>query len=102
MNLSKDKQEHKLLPARAKYPTKQELIHEIDFLSNFWHDVYMTLIDFDQTNGQWATIEMHINPSVRLVWSSVFLLVLGGLIALCGSVINRRTFYSKKMEALDV
>ncbi len=74
-----------IYPARAKYPTKKELIHEVDYYSNFWHDIYVTLIDFDQKAGLWATLEFHINPSVRLVWISLVFLALGGFISLTSS-----------------
>ncbi len=65
-------------PARAKYPTKEELLHEIDFLSTFWHDLYVSLVDFDNQTGQQATLEIHVNPTVRLVWQSGALMALGG------------------------
>ena len=69
-------------PGRAQYPTKKELIHEIDYASNFWHDLYLTLIDFDIQEGKWATFEIRLSPTVRLVWMSAFFLVLGGLLSL--------------------
>ncbi len=69
-------------PARSKYPTSSELHHEVGVMSNFWHDFYVTLSDFDRTTGDRATFEMHINPTVRLVWIAAFVMVIGGLIAM--------------------
>ena len=68
--------------ARSKYPTSQELHHEVGVFSRFWHDIYVTLSDFDKETGKKATFEMHINPTVRLVWIATFIMVLGGLIAI--------------------
>lgn len=67
--------------ARSKYPTKPELLHEVGVFGRFWHDIYVTLSDFDKESGKKATFEMHINPTVRLVWIATFVMVLGGLIA---------------------
>lgn len=68
--------------ARAKYPTKPELLHEVGVFGRFWHDIYITLSDFDKESGTRATFEMHINPTVRLVWIATFIMVIGGLIAM--------------------
>lgn len=83
LSLNKGKRELGLIyPARAKYPTKPELIHEIDYFSNFWHDIYVTLIDYDQEHGLWATLDFHINPTVRLVWLSSVFFIFGGILSL--------------------
>jgi cytochrome c-type biogenesis protein CcmF len=71
-----------LKPARAKYPTSEELIHEVGLFGGFWHDLYAILADFDKNTGQRATLQIHINPTVRVVWLSAFFMVLGGIIAL--------------------
>jgi cytochrome c-type biogenesis protein CcmF len=76
-----------LYPGRAKYPTKDDLIHEVDFRSNFWHDIYITLLDFDKKLGNYATIEIHINPTVKIVWWSAVLMALGGLFSLLSSFV---------------
>ena len=71
-----------LRPARSKYPTSTDLHHEIGVQGNFWHDLYVTLSDFDRSTGDRATFEMHINPTVRFVWLSAFVMVAGGLLAI--------------------
>lgn len=71
-----------MMVARSKYPTKQELLHEVGVFSRFWHDIYITLSDFDKETGKKATFEMHVNPTVRLVWIATFIMVFGGLIAI--------------------
>jgi cytochrome c-type biogenesis protein CcmF len=68
--------------ARSKYPTSQDLHHEVGVYSRFWHDIYVTLSDFDKETGKRATFEMNINPTVRLVWIATFIMILGGLIAI--------------------
>ncbi|MBC61141.1 MAG: hypothetical protein CMP11_01690 [Zetaproteobacteria bacterium] len=80
-----------LYPARAKYPTKEELIHEIDFAPSFFHDIYVSLIDFDQSSGKQATVEIHINPTVKLVWISGLILVFGGFLALIATFKKRKS-----------
>ncbi len=83
-----------LVPARAKYPTSEELYHEIGLYSVFWHDVYGVLSDFDKQSGLEATFELHVNPTVKLVWISLYLMVLGGLLSLAdglrGSSLRQR------------
>ena len=69
-------------PARAKYPTKQELFHEVGIAEGFWHDIYAVLADFDSDRKKQATLQIYINPTVRLVWISIWLMVLGGFIAI--------------------
>ncbi len=69
-------------PSRSKYPTKQELLHEVGLQGHFWHDVYAVLADFNNEDGKTATFQLHINPTVRVVWISAFIMVLGGLISL--------------------
>lgn len=82
LKLRRDKQERGfLLPARAKYPTKDELVHEVGIQSNFWHDLYAVLADFDTKHGAYATLQIHINPTVRLVWLAGLFMFIGGLLA---------------------
>ena len=73
-----------LLPAKAQYPTKKEMLNETSIIENFWHDVYAVLSDFDTKSGQHATFTININPTVKLVWISGILLLLGGLLSLLG------------------
>ena len=72
-----------LMAARSKYPTKPELLHEVGLLSNFWHDIYAVMPDFDKaTRGETATFQIHVNPTVKLVWISCVIMALGGIISL--------------------
>lgn len=80
-----------LVPARAKYPTSPDLIHEVDLRSTFWHDVYAVLADFDLRGGRHATIDFYLNPTVRFVWWSCLFLVVGGVIALMDAFRGRRS-----------
>lgn len=68
--------------ARAKYPTKDELFHEIGLLEGVWHDIYAVLADFDNETKNRATLQIFINPTVRFVWLSIYLMVIGGVIAM--------------------
>ena len=83
INVHRDGQDLGLVrPARSKYVTTGNLNHEIGLLSTFWHDLYITLSDFDREGGKKATFEFHINPTVRFVWIAAFVMVFGGLLAI--------------------
>lgn len=69
-------------PARSKYPTKDELFYEIGLQPSFWRDVYVVLSDFDKGTGGAATFQIYINPLVRVVWISAFIMVIGGMVSL--------------------
>jgi cytochrome c-type biogenesis protein CcmF len=69
-------------PAKSKYPTKPELLNEVGLLGTFWHDLYIVIADFDRKNGESVTLQIHLNPTVRMVWAAAVLLAIGGLIAM--------------------
>ena len=71
-----------MYPAKSKYPTKPELLNEVGVESSFWHDLYVVIADFERKTGSTVTLQVHVNPTVRLVWISVFVLAAGGLIAI--------------------
>ena len=75
-----------IMVARSQYPTKAELLHEVGVLGLFWEDLYITMSDFDKTTFKSATFEIHVNPTVRVVWISIVIMVLGGLIAIFDKV----------------
>ena len=64
---------------------------------SFWHDIYVVLSDFSKA-GDEATFQIHINPTVKVVWMSVFLLVLGGLLSLMDRLRGR---HSRDFMRLD-
>jgi cytochrome c-type biogenesis protein CcmF len=68
--------------AQSRYPTKDQTFNEIGIAGNFWHDIYVVLVDFDKMDGKRVTMQLNINPTVRFVWISVVIMCLGGLIAL--------------------
>lgn len=70
-------------PAQASYPTKpMQSFNEIGVLGSFWNDVYIVLADFDKEHFQQATLHIHVNPTVRIVWISVFIMCFGGMLCL--------------------
>lgn len=71
-----------MLPAKSKYPTNADLLNEVGVLGGLWQDLYIVIADFERNTGSSVTLQIHINPTVRFVWISAVLLVLGGLIAL--------------------
>jgi len=70
-------------PARAKYPTSQDWFNEVDTWSTFWHDLYVVLARFDPEKQE-ATLQVYLNPTVRLVWSSIALMIAGAFLCLVG------------------
>ena len=68
-------------PGRAKYPTSEDWFNEIDTWSTFWHDLYAVLARFDP-DKQEATLQLYLNPTVRLVWSSIALMIFGSICCL--------------------
>ncbi|MDE3269876.1 MAG: cytochrome c biogenesis protein CcsA [Pseudomonadota bacterium] len=72
---------YSLRPGQSRYPTSQEVFHEIAVRGNFWHDLYVVMTSF-KPSDQTATFNIHINPTVKLVWLSIFFMVAGGLLAL--------------------
>ena len=80
-----------VLPARAKYPTKDELFHEIGLLGSFWHDIYVVLADFDKDTKARATVQLFINPTVKIVWWSAFLMCIGGFLSMCDLTRGRKS-----------
>ena len=72
-----------LVPAQSRYPTKAQSFNEIAVHGSIWHDIYIVLTEFDQKDGKKATLDIHVNPTVRVVWISIAIICIGGLIALC-------------------
>ncbi len=69
-------------PAQSKYPTKDQTFNEIAISGDFWHDIYLHLVDFDQSDGKRATFQLFINSTVRFVWLAIVIICCGGVIAL--------------------
>jgi cytochrome c-type biogenesis protein CcmF len=69
-------------PAQSRYPTKDQVFNEIAITGNIWHDIYVVLVDFDKVSGKRVTFQVNINPTVRIVWGAIVLMVIGGIIAL--------------------
>lgn len=92
------KQRGVIQAARAKYPTKAELINEVGISDHFWHDVYVVLSDFSKT-GHEATFQIHINHTVRIVWISLLFLLFGAFICLLD---RKRGSRLKKDNLMDI
>ncbi|MGE0172331.1 MAG: heme lyase CcmF/NrfE family subunit [Oligoflexales bacterium] len=69
--------------AQSVYPTKPgQAFNEIGVLGSFWNDVYVVLADWDKQGRNFATLNIHINPTVRFVWTAVVIMVIGGFVSL--------------------
>lgn len=77
-----------VLPTRSKYTNKEEWLNEIGIHSTFWHDLYLVLAFFDPKSNQ-ISLKMHINPTVKFVWTSLVVMVLGALVGLSHRIKRR-------------
>jgi cytochrome c-type biogenesis protein CcmF len=75
-------------PIRSKYTNKDEWLNEIGIHSTFWHDLYLVLATFDGKTNQ-VSLKMHINPTVKFVWTSLVIMVLGAIVGLTHRVKKR-------------
>ena len=80
-----DQFEQILSPARSSYPTYQELLHEVEVMSDWWRDIYLVLAELPNNQDQAISIKLYYNPLVKLVWWSVVMMVMGGVMAGLGS-----------------
>jgi len=77
-----------VIPTRSKYTNKDEWLNEIGIHSTFWHDLYLVLAHFDSNTNQ-ISLKMHVNPTVKFVWTSLVIMVLGALIGLSHRIKRR-------------
>jgi len=76
---------------RSKYTNNEQWFNEIGVHSTVWHDLYIVLAEFDVSTES-VSLKINWNPTVKLVWVSVFMMVLGALISLSHSF-PKRTLY---------
>lgn len=79
---------NQVLPTRSKYTNKEEWLNEIGIHSTFWHDLYLVLAFFDPKSNQ-ISLKMHINPTVKFVWTSLVIMVFGALVGLSHRIKRR-------------
>lgn len=77
-----------VLPTRSKYTNKDEWLNEIGIYSTFWHDLYLVLAHFDSETQQ-VSLKMHINPTVKFVWTSLVVMVIGAIVGLSHRIKRR-------------
>jgi cytochrome c-type biogenesis protein CcmF len=78
---SKGKPVTTLAPRMNLYPTMREPIGTPDVHSTITRDLYLSIMNID-TNSQTVSLLMLITPMVSWIWIAVFLMGVGGLIAL--------------------
>jgi len=81
-----------MTPARSKYPTKEELMHEVAVSSRLWNDLYLVLSHPPTIAGGPVTLQVYVNPLVKLVWFALVVMVLGGLVALVGRPLLQKSW----------
>lgn len=68
-----------LVPAKAFYPTAEQPTSEVAIHSNLFRDIYVIL---DRFSKESFFIVVFYNPFVAWIWGSLYLMVLGTLLAL--------------------
>lgn len=88
--------EHTLIePMRSKFANSEQWFHEVGVSSTFWHDLYLVMNSFD-VKDESVSLKININPTVKLVWTSVVIMVLGALLSL-----THRKKKKQEPEAFD-
>ena len=64
------------------YPTSQQPIATPAVNSSLTSDLYLTLMAFDQEDGQHATIRAIVNPGMAWLWIGGLIMGIGSLIAI--------------------
>lgn len=78
-------------PMRSKYTNNEEWLNEVGVYSTFWYDLYLILNTFDFKSQQ-MTLRLNVNPTVKLVWTSLVIMCIGALIGLA------HTFRKRTLE----
>tara|TARA_B100000579_G_C22210890_1_gene567283 strand:+ start:87 stop:554 length:468 start_codon:yes stop_codon:yes gene_type:complete len=69
-----------LTPENRLYPITKKTTTEVSIHSNLIRDLYIVLGEGDKTNG-W-TVRLYYNPLVIWIWIGVFIIFIGGIVAL--------------------
>ena len=71
-------------PTRNKFSNSEQWFNEVGIYSTFWHDIYIVLDSFDLKTES-VSLKINDNPRVKLVWTSLVVVVFGILIGLSHS-----------------
>nr|BFD32841.1 heme lyase CcmF/NrfE family subunit [Pigmentibacter ruber] len=82
------KEEVFILPMRSKFTNNEQWFNEIGIHSTIWHDLYIVLASFD-INSQSVSLKINWNPTVKLVWTSLLIMILGAAIAVSHKIRKR-------------
>ena len=75
-------------PMRSKFTNNEQWFNEIGIHSTFWHDLYIVLASFD-VNNQSVSLKLNWNPTVKLVWTSLIIMVLGAAVSISHRIRKR-------------
>lgn len=84
----KNKDEIMIYPMRSKFTNNEQWFNEIGIYSTIWHDIYIVLASFD-INSQTVSLKLNWNPTVKLVWTSLLIMVLGAAISVSHRIRRR-------------
>lgn len=83
------KQENVMIyPMRSKFTNNEQWFNEIGIHSTLWHDLYIVLASFD-VKTQAVSLKLSWNPTVKLVWTSLLIMVLGAVISVSHRIRRR-------------
>jgi cytochrome c-type biogenesis protein CcmH/NrfF len=70
-----------ITPMRSKFSHDEQWFNEIGIHSTWWHDLYVVLTFFDPQNES-VSLKLSWNPLVKLVWTSVVMMIFGAFVSL--------------------
>lgn len=69
-----------IYPMRSKFTNNEQWFNEVGVHSTLWFDLYTVLASFDVTKESIA-LKINYNPTVKLVWTSLLVMLLGALVS---------------------
>lgn len=70
-----------ITPLRSKFTNNEQWFNEVGVYSTFWHDIYLVLASFD-VKTESVTLKMNYNPTVKFVWTSLVVFIVGIILSL--------------------
>lgn len=68
-------------PQKSKFSNSEQWFNEVGVYSTVFYDIYVVLASFDLGKNT-VTLKVNVNPTVKVVWTSVVIMLFGALFAL--------------------
>ena len=84
-----------ITPTRSKFTNNDQWFNEIGVYSTFWHDIYLVMSSFD-IKSESVSLKMNENPTVKFVWTSLLIALIGILVSLSHTTSKNITLSAHK------